>query len=67
VATLSHLGEEYGFSVRAVAPVSNGGEVISSSLIRTSLAEGYVDRVARFLGRPYQLSGQSCLEMVVGD
>jgi len=57
VATLSRLGEEYGFAVQTVMPVMNGGEVISSSQIRISLAEGDVDRVARFLGRPYRLSG----------
>jgi riboflavin kinase / FMN adenylyltransferase len=57
VATLSRIGEEVGFSVQAVNPVTNGGDIISSSQIRTSLAEGDVDRVARFLGRPYRLSG----------
>jgi riboflavin kinase/FMN adenylyltransferase len=57
VATLARFGEEHGFSVQAVAPVSNGGDVISSSQIRISLAEGDVKRVARFLGRPYRLSG----------
>ena len=57
VATLSRFGEENGFVVQAVAPVTNGGEVISSSQIRFSLADGDVDRVARFLGRPYRLTG----------
>jgi riboflavin kinase/FMN adenylyltransferase len=57
VPTLSRLGDVYDFSVQAVAPVTNGGEVISSSQIRASLADGDMDRVARFLGRPYRLSG----------
>ena len=47
VATLSRFGEEYGFLLETVAPVTNGGEIISSSQIRTSLAEGDVDRVAK--------------------
>lgn len=57
VATLTRFGESYGFSVQSVAPVTNGGEVISSSQIRLSLADGDVDRVAKFLGRHYRLSG----------
>jgi riboflavin kinase/FMN adenylyltransferase len=57
VATLSRFGDEYGFTVQTVAPVTNAGEVISSSQIRTSLGDGDVDRVARFLGRPYRLTG----------
>jgi riboflavin kinase/FMN adenylyltransferase len=57
VSTLSHFGEEYGFSVQTVSPVTIDGEVISSSRIRSSLAEGDVDSVARFLGRPYRLTG----------
>lgn len=57
VPTLSRLGDAYGFSVQAVAPVTNDGEVISSSQVRSRLAEGQVDRVAKYLGRPYQLSG----------
>ena len=57
VSTLSRIGEAYGFTVQTVAPVTNGGEVISSSQIRVSLAEGDVERVAKFLGRPYRLTG----------
>ena len=57
VATLSRFGEEYGFTVQAVAPVTNGGDVISSSQIRSSLVDGDVERVARYLGRPYRLTG----------
>ena len=57
VATLSRFGEEYGFTVQAVAPVTNGGDVISSSQIRTSLVDGDVERVAIYLGRPYRLAG----------
>jgi riboflavin kinase/FMN adenylyltransferase len=57
VPTLSRFGEEIGFSVQAITPVTNGGEVVSSSQIRTRLAEGDVERVERYLGRPYRLSG----------
>jgi riboflavin kinase / FMN adenylyltransferase len=57
VSTLSRFGESYGFLVETVAPVTNGGEIISSSQIRTSLAEGDVDRVTRFLARPYRMTG----------
>jgi riboflavin kinase / FMN adenylyltransferase len=63
VATLARIGKEVGFSVQAVGPVSNGGDIISSSQIRTSLAQGEVERVTRYLGRPYRLSGR----VVPGD
>jgi riboflavin kinase/FMN adenylyltransferase len=57
VNTLKHIGEEVGFTVQAVNPVTNGGDIISSSQIRAYLAQGDIVRVASFLGRAYRLSG----------
>jgi riboflavin kinase/FMN adenylyltransferase len=44
-------------------PVTNTGEKISSSQIRSALADGNVERAAELLGRPYALTG----EVVHGD
>ncbi len=57
VETLRQLGEEFGFKVNAVTPVTLNGQMVSSSLIRSLLGEGKVDQVIPFLGRPYLLEG----------
>ncbi len=62
-AVLHQLGDEFGYSLQVVPPVQVDGKVVSSSLIRAHLAEGEVEKAARLLGRPYQLSG----EVVLGD
>jgi len=46
-----------------VQPVELDGQVVSSSRVRTALAEGDIEQAKRLLGRPYQLSG----EVVHGD
>jgi riboflavin kinase/FMN adenylyltransferase len=58
VPTLRRLGRELGYEVEIIEPVGAEGDVISSSRIRQSLAEGDVRRAAAMLGRPYALSGQ---------
>ncbi len=55
---LQEFGQEMGFTVHLVEPVTLDGEVISSSRIRALLAEGDVAKAARMLGRPYSLSGE---------
>ncbi len=57
-AALQKFGLEMDFTVHLVEPVELDGEVVSSSLIRTLLAEGDVTQAARMLGRPYSLSGE---------
>jgi riboflavin kinase/FMN adenylyltransferase len=54
---LTELGEEFGYGVRAIGPVKNGGDVLSSSLIRQRIRSGDVSRAAENLGRFYSLSG----------
>jgi riboflavin kinase/FMN adenylyltransferase len=49
------LSRTYDFSVSQVDPVMLSGEVISSSRIRTLLAEGNVNRAAQCLTRPYDI------------
>ncbi|MGH2582437.1 MAG: riboflavin biosynthesis protein RibF, partial [Anaerolineales bacterium] len=58
VEFLQRLGGEMDFKVHVVPPVMQHGEVISSSRIRALLHEGAVESAARFLGRPYSISGQ---------
>jgi riboflavin kinase/FMN adenylyltransferase len=60
---LTHLGETRGFTVKTVEPITNDGEVISSSGIRAALHAGDVAHAARLLGRWFRLSGR----VVPGD
>ena len=60
---LTHLGQARGFSVHAVDPLTNDGEIISSSNIRAALRAGDVAHAAQLLGRPFRLSGK----VVPGD
>jgi len=54
---LTELGDEFGYGVQAIGPVKNGGDVLSSSLIRQRIREGNVSRAAVNLGRNYTLTG----------
>ncbi len=55
--TLSALSAEYHFRAVMGMPFKNGGELVSSTLIRNCLASGNVERAAELLGRRYSLSG----------
>ena len=57
-ARLEALSRELGFTLEQVPPVTVNGEVVSSTAIRHALGRGEVERVSRFLGRPFTLSGQ---------
>ncbi len=58
VPVLREIGQKIGFTVHTVDPLVREGVVVSSSLIRRRLADGEVEAAARFLGRPYALSGR---------
>ncbi len=62
-AFLAKLGEARGFSVHTVDPLTNDGEIISSSNIRAALRDGDVTHAAKLLGRPFRMSGK----VVPGD
>jgi riboflavin kinase/FMN adenylyltransferase len=51
-------GARRGFTVNVVEPVLIEGEVISSTRIRQALRDGAVEAAARYLGRPFRLTGQ---------
>lgn len=55
---LSSLGEEFGFATLSTATAVGGGERISSTRIRESLAAGDLDGAADLLGRRYAVSGR---------
>jgi riboflavin kinase/FMN adenylyltransferase len=57
IRTLRGLGEKYGFTVREIEQIAFGGEVISSTKIRTLLREGDVEHAAKLLGRTYAITG----------
>jgi riboflavin kinase/FMN adenylyltransferase len=58
VKLLGELGQRWGFAVEIVPPVVENGVVVSSTAIRTAIADGEVDQARRMLGRPYVLGGQ---------
>ena len=58
VATLREFGARCGFEVSEVPPFELDGERVSSSLIRETLKAGDMARAAKFLGRPYRITGK---------
>jgi len=58
VATLRELGQRAGFDVTEVPAFEIDGERVSSSLIRAALDAGDMARAAKFLGRPYRMTGK---------
>lgn len=59
-ALLEQYGARYGFSVIRHDTYCHNGERVSSSRIRSALADGNLLLAASLLGRPYQLSGRVC-------
>jgi riboflavin kinase/FMN adenylyltransferase len=55
---LRTLGVEMEFTVHVVAPFTVDGEVVSSTLIRQSLAQGDMRRVEKLMGRRFYLQGK---------
>ena len=54
---LRRMGEELGFTVDVVAPVSADGDPVSSSRVRSLLLERRVREAGVCLGRPYSIRG----------
>lgn len=58
VATLREFGARCDFAVTEVPPFELDGERVSSSLLREALKAGDMARAAKFLGRPYRITGK---------
>ena len=58
-SVLRALGEDRGFTVESVPPVTaSDGQPISSTAIRRAVAQGDLDRAAEGLGHPYGVAGR---------
>ncbi|WP_019141574.1 bifunctional riboflavin kinase/FAD synthetase [Noviherbaspirillum massiliense] len=57
VALLVEAGKKFGFQVEALPAVTNQGERISSSAVRTALARSDFSLAKELLGHPYAISG----------
>lgn len=55
--TLAALGAKAGLEARAVGPVLDRGQVVSSSRIRDSLKAGECEEAARLMTRPFAVRG----------
>jgi len=55
--TLEVLGVLNGFSLEDLPPIGVDDEIFSSSLVRSTVAEGDMEATARILGRYYHISG----------
>ena len=55
---LEELGKAHGFSVTVKDAVSLGGQVVSSTLIRSKVAQGLMEEAALYLGYPYHIHGR---------
>ena len=52
---LKYLCEQYGIGCEIVSPVTRGGLVVSSTLIRNLVRAGNMDLCRELLGRPYSI------------
>ena len=57
IPVLQGLARTHGFSLECVGPLTVEGATINSTAIRHSLAQGDLEQVTRYLGRPFHLSG----------
>jgi len=60
---LAALGKEMGFFVHNVPPFTVNNEVVSSTLVRQTLARGDMTRVKELMGRPFSITAR----VVSGD
>jgi riboflavin kinase/FMN adenylyltransferase len=57
IEELRRMGDDFNFTLSIFDPVINDDEVISSSRIRSALAEGDMVKAQNLLGRPYRIDG----------
>jgi riboflavin kinase/FMN adenylyltransferase len=57
LAMLEEAGKQYGFEVQTLSTVTNGGIRISSSAVRSALAQADLTLAQQLLGHAYAISG----------
>lgn len=57
-ALMQHVGSQQGFEVMSMRPVLHNGVRISSTAVRSVLADSDLSAAEGFLGRPYSISGR---------
>ena len=57
VRLLSQFGRQHDFEVETVAPVEIEGQVVSSTTVRSAIAQADVAGALKMLGRPFSLTG----------
>jgi len=57
IDALNELSAVFGFGVTRLEPYEIDGHPVSSSRIRSLLADGEVETSAEYMGRPYEVSG----------
>jgi riboflavin kinase/FMN adenylyltransferase len=58
VPRLREIGGQMGFSVQEITVVEQGGEIVSSSRIRSLLEAGSVEKAGKLLGRSFTVYGE---------
>ncbi len=58
IATLKQLGTEMAFTLTVIPPATKDGEIVSSTTIRSALAEGNMQKVNLLMGRRFSLHGK---------
>jgi riboflavin kinase/FMN adenylyltransferase len=58
IHTLSELGKELGYCVKAIEPFTKTSQAVSSSSIRELIQSGDVATANEWLGRPYSVQGK---------
>ncbi len=58
INVLQAAAPAHGFEVEVVEPLMLEGVRVSSTVVREALANGDLERAARFLGRPYSMQGR---------
>ncbi|WP_312653499.1 bifunctional riboflavin kinase/FAD synthetase [Aminipila sp.] len=60
---LMHEGIKKGFGIHVLEPFQIDGNLVSSTFIRSLIAEGKVDQCMKYMGRNYSIGG----EVVIGN
>jgi len=64
---LKNLGMKYGYSVDIVDPYTLGGEIVSSTRVRSEIMNGDLELASRLLGRKYSIQGKVVIGKGIGN